>query len=68
MLAGLGTLGLEILEQCGCNFEAILAPGKDENLLKALRCSVKSVYPRVQIIVSLPNVYLTEAFAPRSFR
>ena len=52
MLAGLGTLGLEILEQYGSKFDAILVPGNDKNLLTALRCSVKSIFPHVRIIVS----------------
>ena len=52
MLAGLGTLGLEILEQCGCKFDAIIVPGNDKNLLTALRCSVKRISPHVRIIVS----------------
>ena len=46
-------MGFEILEQYGSNVQAILVPGSEKNLLKALKCSVKSLSPRVQIIVSL---------------
>jgi len=52
MLAGLGTLGLEILEQCDCQLEAILVPASDKTLLNALRYSVKNIFPRIKIIVS----------------
>lgn len=46
-------MGFEILEQCGSNVQAILVPGSEKNLLKALKCSIKSISPHVQIIVSL---------------
>lgn len=52
MLAGLGTLGFEILEQCDCNLEAVLVPDSDETLLEALRYSIKSIFPHIKIIVS----------------
>ena len=52
MLAGLGTLGLEILEQCDCKLDAVLLPASDKTLLKALRCSIKSIFPDIKIIVS----------------
>ncbi|XP_068676862.1 L-threonine dehydratase catabolic TdcB-like [Montipora foliosa] len=50
MLAGLCTLGLEIADQCGSNIDAILVPYMDRSILKALKCSLKFVLPRVQII------------------
>ena len=53
MLAGLCTMGFEILEQYGSNVQAILVPGSEKNLLKALKCSIKSISPHVQIIVSM---------------
>ena len=52
MLAGLGTLGLEILEQCDCKLDAVLLPASDKTLLKALRYSIKSIFPDIKIIVS----------------
>ena len=53
-------MGFEILEQCRSNVQAILVPGSEKNLLKALKCSIKSISPDVQIIVSLTEsaVYL----------
>ena len=53
-------MGFEILEQCRSNVQAILVPGSEKNLLKALKCSIKSISPHVQIIVSLTEsaVYL----------
>ncbi|KAM7444269.1 hypothetical protein ABFA07_007100 [Porites harrisoni] len=50
MFAGLCTMGFEILEQYGSNVQAILVPGSENNLLKALKCSIKSISPQVQII------------------
>ena len=50
--AGLGTLGLEILEQCDYKLDAILLPASDKTLLKALRYSIKSIFPDIKIIVS----------------
>ena len=52
MLAGLGTLGFEILEQCDCKLDAVLVPDSDKTLLKALRYSVKSIFPHIKIMVS----------------
>jgi len=52
MLAGLGTLGLEILEQCDCKLDEVLVPASEKTLLKALRYSIKSIFPNVRIIVS----------------
>ena len=52
MLAGLGTLGLEILEQCDCKLDAVLVPDSDKTLVKALRYSLKSIFPHIKIIVS----------------
>ena len=57
MLAGLCTMGFEILEQYGSNVQAILVPGSEKNLLKALKCSIKSISPHVQIIVSLTTFF-----------
>ena len=58
MLAGLCTMGFEILEQYGSNVQAILVPGSENNLLKALKCSIKSISPQVQIIVSLTLLFV----------
>ena len=52
MLAGLGTLGLEFLEQCDCKLDAVLVPGSDKTLLKALKYTIKSIFPHIEIIVS----------------
>jgi len=52
MLAGLGTLGLEILEQCDCKLDEVLVPASEETLLKALRYSIKSIFPHIRIIVA----------------
>lgn len=52
MLAGLGTLGLEILEQCDCKLDEVLVPASETTLLKALRYSIKSIFPHIRIIVS----------------
>ena len=51
-------MGFEILEQYGSNVQAILVPGSEKNLLKALKCSIKSISPHVQIIVSLTTFFL----------
>ena len=50
-------MGFEILEQYGSNVQAILVPGSENNLLKALKCSIKSISPQVQIIVSLTLLF-----------
>lgn len=50
-------MGFEILEQYGSNVQAILVPGSEKNLLKALKCSIKSISPHVQIIVSLTLLF-----------
>lgn len=52
MLAGLGTLGFEILEQCDCNLDAVVVPGSDANLLRALRYSIKRIFPQIKVVVS----------------
>lgn len=52
MLAGLGTLGFEILEQCDCNLDAVVVPGRDANLLRALRYSIKRIFPQIKVVVS----------------
>ena len=52
MLAGLGTLGFEILEQCDCNLDAVVVPGSDANLLRALRYSIKRIFPQIKVMVS----------------
>ena len=52
MLAGLGTLGFEILEQCDCNLDAVVVPGSDANLLRALRYSIKRIFPKIKVMVS----------------
>ena len=52
MLAGLGTLGFEILEQCDCKLDAVLVPDSDKTLVKALRYSIKSIFPYIKIIVN----------------
>ena len=51
-------MGFEILEQYGSNVQAILVPGSENNLLKALKCSIKSISPQVQIIVSLTLLFV----------
>ncbi|XP_058947850.2 L-threonine ammonia-lyase-like [Pocillopora verrucosa] len=50
MLAGLGTLGFEILEQCDCNLDAVVVPGSDANLLRALRYSIKRIFPQIKVM------------------
>jgi len=55
MLAGLGTLGFEILEQCDCHLDSVVVPASDKTLLKALRYSIKSIFPHIKIIVSDVN-------------
>ena len=52
MLAGLGTLGFEILEQCDCHLDAVVVPGSDANLLRALRYSIKRIFPQIKVMVS----------------
>ena len=52
ILPGLGTLGLEILEQCDCRLDAVLVPDSDKTLLMALRYSMKSIFPHIKIMVS----------------
>lgn len=50
MLVGLGTLGLEILEQCNCNLDAVVVPESDANLVRALRYSIKSIFPHIKVM------------------
>ncbi|KAJ7386358.1 hypothetical protein OS493_008479 [Desmophyllum pertusum] len=65
MLAGLGTLGLEILDQCECKLEAVVVPNSDKTLLKALRHSIKSIFPHIKIMgAQVKNKELTRV---RSF-
>ena len=52
MLAGLGTLGFEILEQCESKSDAVLVPYSDKTRVKTLRYSIKSIFPHIKIIVS----------------
>ena len=59
MLAGVGTLGLEILDQCECKLEAVVVPNSDKTLLKALRHSIKSIFPHIKIMVSKASLIIS---------
>ena len=51
ILAGQGTIGLEILEQVD-DVDAMIVPVGGGGLIAGMAVAVKSLYPRCQIIVS----------------
>jgi threonine dehydratase len=51
ILAGQGTLGLEIVEQVP-DLDAVIVPIGGAGLIAGVALAVKSIYPRVQVIVS----------------
>jgi hypothetical protein len=51
ILAGQGTIGLEILEQVD-DVDAIIVPVGGAGLIAGMAVAIKSLYPRCQIIVS----------------
>ncbi len=51
ILAGQGTIGLEILEQVD-DVDAIIVPVGGGGLIAGIAVAIKSLYPRCQIIVS----------------
>ena len=53
ILAGQGTMGLEIVEQVP-DVDAVIVPIGGAGLIAGVALAIKSIYPRVQIIVSYP--------------
>lgn len=51
ILAGQGTLGLEIVEQVP-DLDAVIVPIGGAGLIAGVALAVKSIYPRVLVIVS----------------
>ena len=49
IIAGQGSLGLELLEQCP-DLEAIVVPIGGGGLIGGIACAVKSIHPRVRIV------------------
>lgn len=52
MISGQGTMGLEIIDQVK-NVDAIVIPVGGGGLLAGVALAIKTVYPKVQVIVSL---------------
>ena len=56
ILAGQGTIGLEILEQVE-DVDAIIIPVGGGGLIAGIAVAIKSLYPRCQIIVSSIHIF-----------
>ena len=56
MISGQGTMGLEIIDQVR-SLDAVVLPVGGGSLLAGVALAVKTVYPNIQIIVSLKFVY-----------
>lgn len=54
ILAGQGTLGLELLEQV-CDIDAIIIPVGGGGLLAGVSRAAKTLYPKIKIIVRSTN-------------
>lgn len=52
MISGQGTMGLEMIDQVQ-NLDAIVIPVGGGGLLAGVALAIKTVYPNIQVIVSL---------------
>lgn len=61
ILAGQGTIGLEILEQIE-NVDAIIVPVGGGGLIAGIAVAIKSLYPHCQVIVSFLQCVVRKFF------
>jgi threonine dehydratase len=50
VIAGQGTIGLEIMRQCGGDLDAVFVPVGGGGLIAGIAVYIKSLYPRVRIV------------------
>jgi threonine dehydratase len=50
VIAGQGTIGMEIMRQCGGDLDAVFVPVGGGGLIAGIAVYVKSLYPRVRIV------------------
>ena len=50
VIAGQGTIGMEIMRQCGGNLDAVFVPVGGGGLIAGIAVYIKSLYPRVRIV------------------
>ncbi|HTB67255.1 MAG TPA: threonine ammonia-lyase, biosynthetic, partial [Steroidobacteraceae bacterium] len=55
VIAGQGTIGLEIMRQCGGDLDAVFVPVGGGGLIAGIAVYIKSLYPRVRIVGVEPN-------------